>query len=245
VVIQETLSVSDTLQLPLIISIERRNSSRASIGKKAVTFRISQYLSIAERDIQIEKFRQWALKHLSKKADDIQQYLAKQYRHGDTLTARNKNFVLHIIETDEAKFRAKIAEGNIYIKLPKAASPTIKERNTKTLVIKCLGNFFYMEIANRLIELNNLHFKKTIKKFSLKYMTSRWGSCHAPSGTISISSRLLLAPKEVMDYVLIHELAHLVHMDHSKHFWAEVARAMPDYKVHDKWLNENNYGADF
>jgi predicted metal-dependent hydrolase len=242
---EETLKVSDSLQMLLIISIEKRRGSRASIGKKAVTFRISQYLSKAEQEIQIEKFRQWAVKHLAKKADVIQQYLSKQYRDGEAITARNKTFLLHIKETDTQKFRAKISEGNIHIHLPQHATTQAKEKNTKTLIVKCLANFFYMEIANRLIELNNLHFKKTIKKFSLKYMNTRWGSCHAPSGTISISSRLLLAPAVVMDYVLIHELAHLVHMNHSKHFWAEVARVMPDYKVHDKWLNENNYGADF
>jgi len=244
-IIEETLKVSEGLQMPLIIAIERRNGSRASIGKKAVYFRISQYLSKAEQDAQIEKFRQWALKHLSKKADAIQKYLEKNYSNGETITVRGKNFLLNIIETDNQRFQAKICDGNIFIKLPRQAADKLKKRNTRILIIKCLGNFFYTEIANRLIELNHLHFKKRIQKFSLKYMNTRWGSCLAVKGAISISSRLLLAPAEVMDYVLIHELAHMVHMNHSKNFWAEVARAMPDYKTHEKWLRENDYHADF
>jgi predicted metal-dependent hydrolase len=242
---ESKLKVSEQLEIPLFIVVERRNGSRASIGKKAVYFRISQYLNKTEQENQIEKFRQWALKHLSKKADAIQQYLEKNYSHGETITVRNKNFLLHIIETDNQRFQAKISYGNIYIKLPQHAADKLKKRNTRLLVIKCLGNFFYVEIANRLIELNNLHFQKRIQKFSLKYMNTRWGSCHAAKGAISISSRLLMAPHDVMDYVLIHELAHLVHMNHSKHFWSEVARVMPNYKEKEKWLRENDYHADF
>lgn len=57
---------------------------------------------------------------------------------------------------------------------------------------------------------------------------TRWGSCSA-RGTISINWRLLLAPASVFDYVLVHELCHLVHANHSPRFWSAVARVLPDY----------------
>ena len=47
------------------------------------------------------------------------------------------------------------------------------------------------------------------------------------------------APIEVLDYVVVHELCHRLHLNHSKEFWAEVARIIPDYKKHEKWLKEN------
>lgn len=67
---------------------------------------------------------------------------------------------------------------------------------------------------------------------------TRWGSCSS-NKTLSFSWRLMLAPPRVLDYVVIHELCHLTHMDHSKDFWALVASVDPDYKEHRQWLKEN------
>jgi len=67
---------------------------------------------------------------------------------------------------------------------------------------------------------------------------TRWGSCSS-NGTLSFSWRLMLAPPRVLDYVVIHELCHLTHMDHSNEFWALVASVDPDYKEHRQWLKEN------
>ena len=67
---------------------------------------------------------------------------------------------------------------------------------------------------------------------------SRWGSCSA-KGNLNFNCLLLLAPPDVMDYVIVHELCHRKEMNHSPQFWAEVARIMPDYETHRKWLKEN------
>lgn len=66
---------------------------------------------------------------------------------------------------------------------------------------------------------------------------SLWGSC-AARGTISLSWRLVLAPPEVFRYVVIHELCHIRQHDHSDAFWALVARQMPDYEQHYRWLRD-------
>ncbi|MCS6819488.1 MAG: M48 family metallopeptidase, partial [Chitinophagales bacterium] len=83
-------------------------------------------------------------------------------------------------------------------------------------------------------------FKKQIGAVKIKYNTSNWGSCSA-RGNINISLRLMFAPDDVIDYVLIHELAHLVHHDHSKEFWRLVERIMPDYREKEKFLYENHF----
>jgi predicted metal-dependent hydrolase len=243
-IIEEQLQISDNFFFPVIITIENRSNCRASIGKKAVNIKISQWLSKEKKAEQIAYFKQWALKHLQPKADIIATQLNKNYKHGDILAVRGLNFLLHVNESDRKNYRGRIAAGNLFIEVPKAAPQQENFDTIRTIVMKMLANFFYMEIANRLIELNEQFFQKNITDFSLKYMTSRWGSC-SYKGTINISSRLLLAPNDVMDYVLIHELAHLVHMNHSPAFWKEVAKAMPDYKQKEKWLRDNDYNADF
>ncbi len=65
-----------------------------------------------------------------------------------------------------------------------------------------------------------------------------WGSCGA-SGRISLNWRLVLAPPEVLRYVVIHELAHLVHRNHSARFWNLVERQMPDFAIARRWLREH------
>jgi predicted metal-dependent hydrolase len=67
---------------------------------------------------------------------------------------------------------------------------------------------------------------------------SRWGSC-SPRGTISLNWRLIQAPPNVRDYIILHELCHLRQMNHSDRFWREVASVCPDYQRAELWLKRN------
>lgn len=69
---------------------------------------------------------------------------------------------------------------------------------------------------------------------------TRWGSCSS-KGTLSFTWRLVMAPLEVIDYVVLHELVHLKVKNHSKNFWGSVAALMPDYKRHVTWLKKNGH----
>lgn len=73
---------------------------------------------------------------------------------------------------------------------------------------------------------------------SIRNQKTRWGSCSS-RGTLSFNYRLMLAPAEVLDYVIVHELCHLTHMNHSKDFWSMVERIMPDFRFSKKWLKEH------
>jgi len=70
---------------------------------------------------------------------------------------------------------------------------------------------------------------------SVRDQRTRWGSC-SPTGTLSFSWRLLLAPYEVLDYVVVHELCHLRELNHSRRFWGLVAEARPDWRTQSGWL---------
>lgn len=69
----------------------------------------------------------------------------------------------------------------------------------------------------------------------IKDQKSRWGSC-TKNGTININWRILMAPMRIVDYVVVHELSHLIHADHSPDFWSVVASVMPDYRERKEWL---------
>ena len=78
-------------------------------------------------------------------------------------------------------------------------------------------------------------FGHTYVSIQLRDQTSRWGSC-STRGNLQLNWRLIQAPKEVIDYVIMHELAHLKHMDHSPRFWAYVEKLDPHYTDHKRWL---------
>ena len=75
-------------------------------------------------------------------------------------------------------------------------------------------------------------------RISYRFQRTRWGSCSA-RGDLSFNCLLMLCPPEVLDYVVVHELCHRRHMDHSGRFWAEVALTLPDYNSRRAWLREH------
>jgi len=75
-------------------------------------------------------------------------------------------------------------------------------------------------------------------RITIRTQKTRWGSCSA-KGNLNFNCLLMLAPSEVLDSVVVHELCHRKHMNHSKAFYDEIARVMPDYKARHAWLKQN------
>lgn len=78
----------------------------------------------------------------------------------------------------------------------------------------------------------------TYTRITIRDQKTRWGS-RSTSGTLSFNYRLMYAPLKVLDYVVVHELCHITHMNHSKDFWNMVSSILPDYKESRNWLKEH------
>jgi predicted metal-dependent hydrolase len=94
-----------------------------------------------------------------------------------------------------------------------------------------------VELTSRLLELAARH-GLTVRRVTVRNQRTRWGSC-SRRRTISLNWRLIQTPGFVQDYIHLHELAHLIEMNHSEKFWRQVERLCPDYQVSERWLKQN------
>lgn len=100
-----------------------------------------------------------------------------------------------------------------------------------------LGNLALKVLPER-VKLYASQMGVSVGRITIRCQKTRWGSC-TREGNLNFNCILMLAPEAVQNYVVVHELCHRLEMNHSKRFWAEVAKVMPDYKIHQKWLKEN------
>ncbi|WP_287884417.1 M48 metallopeptidase family protein [Agathobacter sp.] len=77
-------------------------------------------------------------------------------------------------------------------------------------------------------------------RITIRNQKTRWGSCSS-RGNLNFNCLLMLTTPEAIDYVVVHELCHRKQMNHSKAFWSEVEKILPDYKTQVKWLREEGY----
>jgi predicted metal-dependent hydrolase len=103
---------------------------------------------------------------------------------------------------------------------------------------------WYRARAREILEDRVAHFALKIgvacRSMRITDARERWGSCTA-AGTLNFAWRLVMAPPPVIDYVIVHELVHLVEMNHSRRFWERLGRILPDYAERRKWLRENEH----
>ncbi len=119
---------------------------------------------------------------------------------------------------------------------------TIKTKNLEASHIEGILSSWYKVQANIIIKkrVNELEKKFSLfpSKTIIKNQKARWGSCNS-NKEIRLNWRLVLMPYYVMDYIIVHELCHLKHMNHSKNFWNLVENCDRNYKEAEKWLKKN------
>ncbi len=235
----ETININGT-NYPVNIIIERRNNSRASIGKNCAYIRISHNLSGENSSKEILAMKSWIIKKLAQKPELLTLERNREYNDGEKIKIIGWEYGLKINYSDRKVSSGKIIEGNICLDIPSSFGTDVKKERISALISRLIARNKMQFVKNKIHELNKKYFNKKINKISLKNNSSKWGSCSARDN-INISTRLLLAPEDVIDYVCIHELAHLKEKNHSKNFWKLVENAMPDYKEKKKWLRENGH----
>ncbi len=225
----------DNRKIKYIVNRRKRKTIGISITIDE-GLKIATPLHLTERQIQevIQKKASWILKKLDalEKLDTTK----KEYENGEKFLYLGKEYILNKIKiSDMVMPRIDIEDTHIMIY---GSSDTLAQKNMmKKIIIS-----WYIEQANHILpERMKLLCEKTKiypEKVRIKDQRSRFGSC-STKRNINLNWRLIMAPMEVLDYVIVHELCHLNEMNHSKAFWALVESIVPEYKKHREWLKKN------
>lgn len=220
----------DQWQVELIRS-DRRRSLSIEINHGGLRARAP--MRMREKTIVefIKTKQSWINRHLDKMAPRPEKI---RLENGITLPYLNQNFELVLLANRRGKGYFKDQR----IVLPMTASQMDNELSAKNKLVR-----WYRQEAQNLLRDKVAHY---LQQFNLtkrglvkvREYKSRWGSCEH-NGNLSFNWRIIMAPESVIDYVVIHELAHLIEFNHSKRFWRIVEQHMPDWKSQQQWLADN------
>lgn len=224
------------------LTVELIRSKRKTLGlelnRNGIKARAPLRMPEADVITFIMSKQAWINSHLSKiSQQDIKPPLV--INDGAQLQLRGQDYTLAI----ESGKRAKVRVHNGCIIVPVINSKTPLEHRVKNKLITWYKSVALQELQTRAryyAGIMNVPERRTDQIYVRDYKR-RWGSCDS-NGKLSFNWRILQAPSAVSDYVVVHELAHCHEFNHSKRFWAIVAEQMPNYKVHEDWLNANGYG---
>jgi len=232
------------LDLPVDITIERRNGARYGITGKRITLRLPIGVEKEELWRHIGELQAWVDQTFVKKPKLREYFAPAIWQTGDMLVVGIRTYTLLFTTAPQATSTARIQGNTILLNLNEGLTVTARSKTIKTLLSRTVARDFSPEITRRVLDWNERTVRRPIKSVNLKYNHSNWGSCSSKSN-INLSTRLLFAPEEVQDYVILHELAHLVEPNHADRFWALVEKYMPDYQQKEAWLKQNRDVCDF
>lgn len=165
------------------------------------------------------------------------QRLEREYVNGEAFMYLGRNYTLKIVE-DLLTRRpvTKLYQGKFYI------TTSIYDAKDQNKLKRSMESWYRQKTYEKVcecIEYYQKYFEHIPSDIKIKEQKKRWGSCTAKRELL-FNWRCVMAPAWVLDYIVVHEMCHMYHMDHSKEFWALVERVMPDYEKRREWLR--NYG---
>ena len=217
------------MTIPIDHLIHSRRKTVALIVQRDGTLMVRAPLRMSAAHIQkfVQNHAEW-IREKKAQAQACPPPLKKYYGDGETFLYLGTEYPLTIVAHQRptltfSGYKFLLANSN----LPKARQAFILWYKAQAMIV----------ISERV----DFHAKQNnfiYRKIRISSARTRWGSC-STNGTLSFTWRLVLAPPEVIDYVVVHELAHTQIRNHSPIFWNKVEEIKPEYKRHVSWLKKN------
>lgn len=205
-----------------------------SIQNGEVVVKAPWYVTSSQIQEVIEEKRKWIIEKIEEYQNSPRK--AKTYTDGEKYQILGKKYYLNIYFQDINNAKLKVENGMINIILPL----NYAEKNNTELIKKMIEKMYNM-IAKKEVDITMKKLTKLVglapDGYRVRKVKSEWGSCSS-NRMITINQDLIMYSRHALEYVVIHELCHLKHMNHSKKFWDMVAKFMPDYKEAEKELKK-------
>jgi predicted metal-dependent hydrolase len=188
-------------------------------------------MPLRDLDKVLEKKASWIQKHLVKAGSEEKTFGIKPLRDGSKIPYLGEDHHLRVLVNHGRASSVKLTGGEIVAAVPDREA-------LKSAILA-----WYKRMARKVIldKVERLADGRKVGVISIRDQKTRWGSC-SPKGNLSFNWRLIMAPHKVIDYLVIHELTHLEHPNHSKRFWAKVAKRCPGYEQSEAWLKDHGRG---
>ena len=217
------------LSIQVVRSRRRRKTSSIIISNGIVKVVVPDQISDFTIKELINKRMPWIRKKLKDELN-ITPVIVKEYVDGEIFTYLGNNYQLKSLVGSVSS--VKVTSDSIYVSLPKKS-----KENTKSLLER-----WYEEKAIEILTEKTNRYAKIIgvspTTISVGDFKSKWGSCSI-EGKISYNWKIIIAPSRVLEYIVIHELCHMLEHNHSKEYWRHVNTYCKDFKESRKWLRMN------
>ena len=210
-----------------VVRTKRRKTASIQIIKGAVKVIVPQKLSDSRVEELIQKRTPWIRKKLGEQSQIVTPN-PKEYISGENFTYLGRSYRLKVLSGND--YGVKLKGGYLEVTVPNKS----KEEDVRNSLIKWYENHALKQLTDKTKRYADI-MGITPHSIFVRDYKSRWGSC-SPEGKISYNWRIIIAPHNIVNYVVIHELCHIVHPNHSPSYWRFVKTKIPDYDICRQWL---------
>ena len=222
-----------------IIISNRKTISLIIDPEKGLLVRAPERVTYRQIEQIVREKSNWIIRK-QEEIKRIRSEVEKEFVAGEKLPFQGEIYEIEVMESGEIKsVTVSLEDGIFLIKVPH----DLKGDNRKEEIKRRLVEWYKKEARSKYEERVE-HYRKKLgvsyNKIFIRDQKTRWGSCSS-KGNLNFNWRLIMAPLSIMDYIVVHELVHLIHPNHSRDFWKLVESVIPDYKEKKQWLRVNGY----
>ena len=216
-----------------VLRSKRKTSALHIVGKE-LQIRVPNRLR-DRKIVEILEIKQRWIRDKAIKLQNQTPMKEREFISGESFYLFGRNLKLKVLEGREVG--TKLIDNYLTTTVRSSEIGDLRKFRIKTYIEK-----WYIQLANTILTEKVLNYSEIIKvsprEIKVRNYKSRWGSCDN-KGRLTFNFHLIKAAHPIIDYVVIHELCHMIQPNHSKSFWNEVAKYDPSYSRNKKWLKEN------
>jgi predicted metal-dependent hydrolase len=232
----EQIRIGNTLIDYRLIFSSRQKTIELVIGlDSGFTVKAPDSISKEEVAIHFKRKTKWIVNNLDKMNEVIRNETQKEFVSGEKFLYKGKHYRLKVIKIDEEVIPSLTFTHSKFV----AHVPSSVPEFDYPRIIQPLFIDFYHEKAEKIIRQRAskylVYFEVKPSVLKVQSLKNKWGNC-SKTNQLRFNWRVIMAKMSIIDYVIVHELCHTKHKDHSKAFWSEVKKILPDYEERTEWL---------